>query len=221
MQTSLPPPIDLAQEWATDMVAVGASGDMADAVYGMIIEYYGQSGRHYHGIGHLQALFGLLAQHVPQAPGAATRLAVWWHDVIYEALSGDNEAKSGELARAHLTQLGAPTALMERVCALIIATKNHFAAPSFGEDDVFLDADIAILGAPDDVYRRYTQQVRAEYAMVPTQRFNLGRVGFLKSASAFPRLFKTDVFEAIYGPQARINMAQELADLEQAKGGAD
>jgi predicted metal-dependent HD superfamily phosphohydrolase len=221
MHTSPPSPIDLVGEWATDMMALGASGQTADAIYAIIIEQYRQSGRHYHGIGHLQALFGLLAQHASQAAGAATRLAVWWHDVIYEALSGDNEAKSADMARAHLTRLGAPNALTQHVCALILATKNHFTAPSFGQDDVFLDADIAILGAPDDVYRRYTQQVRAEYAMVPTQRFNQGRAGFLRAASAFPRLFKTDLFEAVYGPQARINMAQELADLEQANGGVD
>jgi predicted metal-dependent HD superfamily phosphohydrolase len=213
--------IDLAQEWADDMAALGADAALSTPIFAVIRDNYGADGRHYHGIGHLQALFGLLAQHAPQARGAATRLAVWWHDVIYEALSGDNEAKSAELARAHLTQLGAPTALTERVCTLITATKNHFAAPSFGEDDVFMDADIAILGAPEAVYRRYTQQVHAEYAMVPTQRFNLGRAGFLRAASAFPRLFKTDLFEAIYGPQARINMTQELAELEQANGGVD
>jgi predicted metal-dependent HD superfamily phosphohydrolase len=218
MQTR-PHEIDLGQEWADDMAALGADVALSAPIFAVILDNYGASGRHYHGVAHLQALLALLAQHACQAPGAATRLAVWWHDVIYEALSGDNEAKSGEMARIHLTQLAAPTALTERVCALITATKNHFAAPSFGEDDVFMDADIAILGAPEDVYRRYTQQVRAEYAMVPTQRFNLGRAGFLKSASAFPRLFKTDLFEATYGPQARINMAQELAELEQANGG--
>jgi predicted metal-dependent HD superfamily phosphohydrolase len=209
--------IDLEREWAKDMDALGvADSAKAAPIFGFIMDHYGAQGRHYHGVEHLRALFGLLAQYAPQADGAATRLAVWWHDVVYEPLSGDNEAKSADLARVHLAQLGAPADLVDRVCALIIATKNHFTAPSFGDDDVFMDADIAILGAPEAVYRRYSQQVRAEYAMVPTDRFNAGRAGFLKAACAFPRLFKTDIFEAAFGNQARVNMAQEVADLERA-----
>lgn len=202
--------INLQDEWARDMAALGVAVDDAAPIFQEIHGHYASSLRHYHGLSHLRALLGLLQTYSPQEPGSPVRLAVWWHDVIYDPLSMKNEAESARLAQSHLTQLGVEAKVIERVCALIEATKNHFSAPSFESDDVFLDVDIAILGAPHDVYVDYTKQIRAEYEMVPEPLFAAGRKQFLQTATQWPRIFKTDVYEEAFGAQARANLAREL-----------
>lgn len=202
--------INLEDEWARDMAALGVELEAAKPIFEEIYRRHASSGRHYHGLSHLQALFYLLQTHSPQPAGAAVRLAVWWHDAVYNPLSAQNEAESAILAQAHLMQLGAAAPLIERVCELIEATKNHFSSPSFGSDDVFLDADIAILGAPDDIYQCYTKQIRAEYQDVPDVLFAAGRKHFLETAASWPRIFKTEVYETAFGAQARSNLAREL-----------
>lgn len=203
--------IRLDDEWTRDMTALGVAPEAARPVFEEIHRQHASAERHYHGLSHLRALFGLLQTHSPQPAGSAVRLAVWWHDVIYDPLSAHNEAESARLARAHLSQLGVDSTVIERVCALIEATRNHFAAPSFGADDVFLDADIAILGAPDEVYANYTRQIRAEYQQIPDPIFAAGRKHFLETATQWPRIFKTDAYEAAFGDQARANLARELS----------
>lgn len=205
--------IDLHKQWAADMAALRAEANKASDILATILAQYGQEGRHYHGVAHLQALFGLIDAHAPRPAGAAVHLAIWWHDVIYDPLSKENEAQSALMAREHLTLLGAPTALIDQTCALIIATQDHFTAPSFGDEDVFLDADIAILGAPRDSYQRYVDQIRAEYHMVPEPLFTAGRTRFLQGAAGWSGFFKTDVFEAKFGDTARANLAWELEGL--------
>lgn len=203
--------INLKDEWARDKAALGASAGNAISVFDAIQRHYGSPERHYHSLSHLQALFQLIETYAPQPAGSAVRFAIWWHDVIYDPLSSQNEVASAQLARSQLGQLSAGELLIERVCALIEATKNHFAAPSFGADDVFLDADIAILGAPDEIYWAYTQQIRLEYHQIPDPLFAAGRKRFLETATQWPRIFKTDIFEDAFGSQARTNLERELS----------
>jgi predicted metal-dependent HD superfamily phosphohydrolase len=70
---------------------------------------------------------------------------------VYEAKASDNDARSAALAQARLTELGATLDQVERVGALILATRNHWEAPDMGDGDYFLDVDIAILGAPPSI----------------------------------------------------------------------
>lgn len=179
-----------------------------------IIARHSEPSRHYHGLSHLTALFDLLTTHAPQVqPGSAPRLAVWWHDAVYDATRSDNEERSAELARENLARLNADVALIEDVVGLIHTTRNHWNGPPAGNGDYFLDADIAILGAPPNIYAQYTIDVRHEYTWVPEPAFRAGRSGFLAGALARPRLFRTDAFEAAYAAQARANMQQELASI--------
>jgi len=183
-------------------------------IFNNIIARHGEPQRRYHGISHLTALLDLLAKHAPHLEaGSAPRLALWWHDAIYDPTAKDNEERSAELARGHLKHLGAPTELIEETAAIILMTKNHWAGGSAGDGDYFLDADIAILGAPPDTYDAYAAGVRQEYSWVPDEAFCAGRSAFLTSALTWPRLFRTDTFETAYAAQARANMQRERTML--------
>ena len=82
------------------------------------------------------------------------------------------------------------------------------------EDQEPLCADFAILGAPEDEYRQYVTDVRAEYAHVDDAGWKAGRGAFLKRIAAAPRIFRTGIFEGEYAEQARANIAAELERLE-------
>lgn len=183
-------------------------------VYKDLFARHSEPQRRYHGLSHLTALLDLLAMHASHlAAGSAPRLALWWHDAIYDPTAKDNEEQSADLARNHLALLSAPTDLIDEVAAIILMTKNHWEGGSAGDGDYFLDADIAILGAPPAIYDAYTTGVRQEYAWAPEPAFRVGRAAFLTKALTWPRLFRTDVFEAGYATQARANMQRELADI--------
>jgi predicted metal-dependent HD superfamily phosphohydrolase len=205
-------PAILEAEWRKDAARISAQP--AATIFDDLMTRHGEARRRYHCQKHLSALFYLMTLHAPHIPpGASPRLAVWWHDSIYDPQARDNEERSADLAREHLTQLGAAAALIQTTANLILMTRNHWSGPSAGDGDYFLDADIAILGAPSQVYDRYAEDVRQEYAWASDPAWRAGRSAFLQSALARQRLFRTDAFETAYGQQARINMARELALL--------
>ena len=115
-----------------------------------------------------------------------------------------------------LDDLGADNALRSHVVQLVLATKNHAAGGRDYDDDIFLDADFAILGVPQDEYRAYVRNVRAEYAHLDDATWRTGRGAFLKKTAAAPRIFRTGIFEGEYADQARANIAWELRELEGA-----
>lgn len=204
--------VHLESEWRKDTACFSSSE--AAGIFQALIARHSEPQRHYHGLSHLTALLHLLAKHASQTPpGSANRLAIWWHDAIYDPTAKDNEEQSAILARNDLAGLGAPVDLIDDVARTILATKNHWAGPSLGEHDLFLDADIAILGAPPAIYDAYTAAVRKEYSWAPDDAFRAGRSAFLTDALTWPRLFRTDVFETAYAEQARANMRREHATL--------
>jgi len=95
---------------------------------------------------------------------------------------------------------------------LILKTKTHDA----GDDpdaEVFLDADLAILGANEAAYRIYAEQIRQEYAWVPESEYRTGRRQILTKFLTRPRLFH--LLTHLEEP-ARRNLAAEIAQLAPA-----
>lgn len=202
----------LEAEWRKDAARLDARP--ACAIITDLLARHGEPQRRYHGRGHLCSLFYLMALHAPHIPpGSSPRLAIWWHDAVYDPQARDNEDRSAELAREQLAQLSAPAALIQTTANLILMTKNHWSGPSAGDGDYFLDADIAILGAPIAVYDRYASDIRQEYAWATDPTYRSGRTAFLQSTLDRRRLFRTDAFETAYGQQARANIARELLSL--------
>ncbi len=205
---------DLRARWKGLMQGLPDPDAQSEAVFQRLIDAHAEPHRRYHGLDHLRALFELLDMHATQAGNRSELdMAVWWHDAVYDPTASDNEDQSADMAQRDLTRLGAPTDVIDRTHALILATKSHFTAPSMADGDLFLDADIAILGAPAHVYDAYAGNVRTEYGFVPDDAFAKGRSGFLRHALSMPRLFRTDIFEGEFSKQARVNMQRELDAL--------
>ena len=211
----------LKARWRTHVQMLGNfDASIVGRTFENLCTSYSEKHRHYHTLTHLTRIFDCLELHGEEI-GDPARLAfaAWYHDVVYDARRSDNEAKSGERAMKELDDLGADGALRSHVVQLILATKNHAAGGRDYDDDIFLDADFAILGSPQDEYRQYVVDVRAEYAHVDDTAWLNGRGGFLKKIAAAPRIFRTGIFEGEYAEQARENIAWELSALDALGGG--
>ena len=60
----------------------------------------------------------------------------------------------------------------------------------------FLDADMAILGAPPARFDAYERAIATEFAAVPADRFRAGRARFLQRVLALPRIYETEFFSS-------------------------
>ena len=148
------------------------------------------------------------------------RLAVLYHDAIYEAGRKDNETRSAEVALAGIARW-LPDAGIDarRVAELIELTARHgsFAPEDFGNtafaDDTrhFLDSDMAILGAPPALFDAYDRAIAAEYrGHVPDWLFRINRRRFLKALLGRPRIFLSEFFHARYDAPARANLRRAI-----------
>jgi predicted metal-dependent HD superfamily phosphohydrolase len=174
--------------------------------------------RAYHSFAHVRAVLQH-CQTVADGPGwtqpREVQLAALYHDAIYDAGRSDNESRSAALARAQIERW-LPNAGVDvgRVEQLILLTARHGA---LGRDDVddqaalFLDCDMAILGAPADVFDAYDRGIAEEYAgHVPGFLFRLNRRRFLKQLVQRPRIFLSDFFHQKLDAAARDNLRRRL-----------
>jgi predicted metal-dependent HD superfamily phosphohydrolase len=207
-------PTTLRQQWNHDMSALGAPGQVADRVLSDIVARHNENHRRYHTQRHLAAMFELLERLAPQlAYGAPARLAVWWHDLVYEPRARDNEERSASIAAQRLETLGASASAAAETQELIRRSARHWDGESAGEGDYFLDADVAVLGADPTEYDAYALGIREEYAWAPEDQYRAGRLAFLDWALARPSLFRTKPFAAEFEAAARANMSRERAAL--------
>lgn len=188
-------------------------------------EAYGSGGRHYHDMTHLAELLDHFEIHRAKLQNPARVLAaIFFHDIVYRAEkglpAGTSERESAAVATAALTEMGFKADFVQSVHDLIIATATHKIDPKSDPDGaLFLDMDMAILGADPARYRTYCAQVRREYAAYSDAEFTFGRLNmFVGPVLAGGSPFLTDVFRRRYDRQARANLTEEQGRLKAALG---
>ena len=181
---------------------------------------YATPPRAYHNFQHVQEVLRHY-EVVAVGPGwtqpAEVYLAVLYHDAIYEAGSRDNEARSAELAVEHIARWLPDRGIdPARVAELIRLTAQHgqFAPGDVdGDAALFLDCDMAILGAGSVTFDAYDRGIAAEYrGHVPGWLFKLNRRRFLKSLLARERIFLSDFFHERLDAQARANLRRAVTE---------
>lgn len=198
-----------SDQWRTTWHALGAA-QCDESLRDALIARYEEPTRHYHTTQHLAELFG----HWPQVRSAAIHpaeiaLALWFHDAVYDPARGDNEARGAAWARAAMVVAGVPLPVIDRVDALIMATR-HDVVSAESDACILVDLDLAILGAAPARFDEYEQQVRAEYAWVPAEMFRLKRQELLAGLFARRRIFQTEYFHDRYEATARANLKRSL-----------
>jgi predicted metal-dependent HD superfamily phosphohydrolase len=210
------------------------AGHHHDGYIDDVLSRYAEPHRHYHNATHIMFVLRHLhdvsrASNVPLSH--ETIAAALYHDAIYDASAGDNEACSAVLAAKDLAEIGWTAQQCGSVSALILATAGHLADDAATSADVaasvastdsaaspddtamLLDADLAILGADPGAYQAYANGVRAEYAHVDDVQWRAGRTAVLMRFLRRDRLFITDHMHATFDHRARANMEAELATI--------
>lgn len=177
-----------------------------------LLERWQEGHRHYHNLAHLhealRAFERLSDAGFTSAAERLVRLALWFHDAVYDGVPGRDEERSAELAEA---MIGG--ALGRDVARLVLLTISHDACESDIEGRALVDSDLAILGASTQRYTRYVQQVRDEYAFVDAEDWNRGRSEVLMGLIRREQIYLTSPGEVAWEAPARANLVNELNTL--------
>ncbi len=178
-----------------------------------LVGRYAEPHRHYHTLGHIRHClreFDAMRDLADHAD--SVEMAVWFHDAVYDTHAKDSEERSAELARNVLDVGGFNAAFCDRVAELVLATK-HASPPTFNDAALLVEADLAILGQPADVFDEYERGIRREYAWADDAAFAAGRAAVLEGFLRRSVLFRVHSLHRAYEDAARANLTRSIARL--------
>ena len=200
----------------------GGASTLAGLPAGLVAELkaaYATPPRAYHSFDHVREVIGHYDT-VATGPGwmqpVEVLLAVLFHDAVYEPGRTDNEARSAQLAREAIVRWFVPAhgIDVERVAALVLATARHgrlYPGDVDREAALFLDCDMAILGADPARFDAYDQAIAREYrGRAPAWLFQFNRRRFLRGLLERERIFLSSFFHARLDAAARANLRRAL-----------
>jgi predicted metal-dependent HD superfamily phosphohydrolase len=212
-------------QWRTLVLPLASDPQVVETAYLKLCVRYGENGRFYHNLAHIQHVLSHIQPCLAQARNpAALQLAAWFHDAVYDPQRHDNEAQSAAYARRVLVDLGLAEADIEEVARLIGLTAGHKTAVSAGsaqavsdtDGHILIDADLAILAAEPAQYDAYAAAIRREYAHVPDAAYRQGRAQALRQFSERPFLYHLPAHRH-WEAAAQANLRRELSALLDGK----
>jgi predicted metal-dependent HD superfamily phosphohydrolase len=203
----------MRDEWLDLCSGFGVSDEAAQRAFDRLAAAYASPGRAYHTLDHIREVLRTLAPFREQLRnGEAVLFAAWLHDAVYDPRAKDNEERSADLAEAMLSDLGVSPDQTAEVRRLILLTKTHDPEDVDNDGCLLVDADLAILGATPEEYRRYAAAIREEYAWVPGEAYRSGRRAVLEHFLQRPRIYRTAAF-AVREEPAREHLRAEIQTL--------
>jgi len=174
---------------------------------------YSLEHRRYHNMMHVEECLEELDWSLYQCTDPiACEMAVWYHDVVYEPTSDQNERLSANKALFDCLRLGVTDEVFkDAVVRLILGTKHSSEAK--GDAATVADIDLSILGKPWERFSEYERQIREEYSHVPDRDFAAGRTAILDGFLRRPSIYWTTHFRERYEKPARANIALSIRKL--------
>ncbi len=141
-------------------------------------------------------------------------MAALYHDAVYVVGRTDNEVRSADLAERAIDRW-LPTADARQVKHLIRLTAHHGSHGELGGDAcLFLDCDMAILGASPGDFDAYEEAVGKEYRdLLDPEAWRVGRARFVERLLRLPRIFLSEFFHARLESRARANLSRSLSAI--------
>lgn len=174
---------------------------------------YAQTHRHYHTLEHIAKMYAeLLSVKDMISDWDSVVFALFYHDYVYDPLTSDMEEQSRMFADMFLKAIEAPEYIITRTDDLILASEAHWKQGNT-DIDVFIDADLAILGADAKTYNKYKDGIRKEYADIHDEVFYPKRLNLLKYFLEQKTIFSTKHFIKKYEVAAVRNIEKEVRDL--------
>lgn len=213
----------LAERWLALCQRLTVADAAAERWWRELRARYSEPGRFYHTLDHLREMLALSDQHALVIEERdALELAIWFHDVVYDARGGGggrNERASAEAFCRFAADAGClDAALVERVSGWVEATATHTVPPEGGSTDLrlFLDIDMLVLAREPAAYDAYAAQVRAEHRHVWAPHYWAARARFLErlgaGSEASQPIFHSAQFRHLER-RARENLAREAGAL--------
>jgi len=178
-----------------------------------LLKAYQSPERAYHNLHHIsQCLAELDALQVQCETPNEVELALWYHDVIYDAKRHDNEKLSADQAADAMRLAGIDSSVINRATVLILATK-HATPPAAGDAQIIVDIDLSILGRPQAEFDVYEYAIRREFSFVDEASFRTGRSAILKKFLDRSVIYRTEVMQQKYEAAARANLQRSIDRL--------
>jgi len=201
----------LVRRWLSLCRRLGLSGEVS-AAGEIVMCRYAEPHRHYHNLSHVAECLGLLDEHGSGADDPeAVEMAMWFHDVIYDIRSSDNEARSALFAGDALRSLYLSPEKIKVIESLILAT-GHQTSSELADERLVCDIDLSILGQPESVYDAYALAILEETGLSEDD-FARPRSDFLQHMLLKETIFHTNPFRVLFETQARANLRRELERL--------
>lgn len=208
---------EMSRRWLKLTKKLRVDEDAARRVFAAMVTQYNGDGRYYHTLAHVGELLDTAGELRDLAQDYTTvQLAIWFHDVVYDPRAKDNEVQSAAYARQALHELGLPERVISRVSDLILKTVSHVSENEDGDALILLDADLAPLGADEEVFARQSRALRQEFGWVPEDEYHANRARILGGFLSRERIYQTDRLHDSLEAQARRNLSQAIAERSQA-----
>lgn len=194
------------------------SGGLADETFTALVKSYSEPHRKYHTLAHLEQCFDAADRIVPYKAGSDKNhehtvfsLSIWYHDYVYFTQNHGNEELSVAAFQDRAFILDLDRSVVEEVSRAILLTKHNDSVEVGTEVEAFvLDTDLSILGADQKTFENYEQQIREEYATIPTGIFWTKRLEILERFVTKQSIYLTKVFRETFETQARVNLARAM-----------
>ena len=182
-----------------------------------LIPRYAEPHRRYHTWSHVAHVFDA-SERISEDRSLPLALAIFYHDAVYRPGHAGNEEESAELLLSEGNRSGLPPDVLKEAAALVQLTAHAAGDVDASERArVLLDADLSILGAPEDAFDAYERAVAEEYTTVfSPAKFFAGRKDFLEKLLKREWIFHSERGRRLWEGPARANIARSIASL--AKG---
>lgn len=189
------------------------------AVCDRLERLYGSPARGHHNWDHVEYMLDVIGRNAALVNDMRmVRMAVWFHDAVFDTREKDNEEKSALLASEWLQGVCSAAEISD-VGRTIMATKHHRVPFILGRESLMrdialvIDADLAILGDTPERFDVYDAGTRFEYGWVSDADWAAGRGQFMRDMLARPHIFITREMQEEREEQARTNIARLLGSL--------
>ena len=184
-----------------------------NSIFHSLQQAYSEKHLHYHTQQHISACLAHLddSNHLATNP-YEIEMALWFHDVIYQPYSSDNELKSALWAKNFLLKNNVDKAIIARVYNLIMVTL-HNGLINTADEALMIDIDLTILGSHTDIYHIFEKNIRKEYRFVPYFLYKKKRAEILQGFLDQARIYHTEYFYALFEKLARENIQKALLNL--------
>lgn len=141
-------------------------------------------------------------------------LAIFYHDIYYKAACKKNERISAAQAICALSEFNICGSYLGDIYDLILATRHRNERFEYPMANLICDIDLCGLAKPYDSFCIASQAIADEFASFPQDEYVAGRIKWVESMLARPRIFRTVYFFRRCEDNARRNLHAHLQDLK-------